>query len=317
MKIPAALAAVAALVVLAIECPAADVHWQASLGLLPQDACPPWTAVVSDSAPTFVGGALHVRTTACDRNTLYYQAGVDLQLPDTIVVEARLRAAARSECVGPCGHFRDAAAILITTAPNVGTLVFVGVDEVFITNGECAGISSVLVDTDGAAHTYRVVVLPSGVVSVSYDGAPLLTGHTYTSIFDHATQPRILWGEGSSFAFGTTHWESFRHNAHAAGCTTLDAGTATSLAPRAWPNPFREATTLRYSLARPGRVQVDLYDIAGRWIRQLESAEVAAGEQRRAWDGLDAAGRPVGPGMYAYRIRTEDGVRTGKVMRLP
>jgi hypothetical protein len=57
--------------------------------------------------------------------------------------------------------------------------------------------------------------MTTNALRVYRDGALILTGSTY---FDNvngsfAGYPRILWGEASSLAYGTSHWLSFTHNA--------------------------------------------------------------------------------------------------------
>jgi len=68
------------------------------------------------------------------------------------------------------------------------------------------------------------------------------------------------------------------------------------------PNPFNPATTIPYELPRAGRARLALYDAAGRLVRTLVDAEVAAGAHAPRWDGRDEAGRPVGSGAYFARL---------------
>jgi hypothetical protein len=311
--------------VCAIACPAegAIARWDASSGVLPDSACPAWIAAVGDSMPRFSGGALRIKTTQCQRSTSYRQVSPDVQIPDTLIVEVRLRLETGTECQGPCGHYRQGAGVAITVAPQIGTLFFVGNDEIFITNGECGGITNALVDTNNQAHTYRIVVLHGTTVTVRYDGTPILSGHTYNSSADHGDNPRILWGEGSYLAFGTSYWEYVWHNAHATGCgpTSVEDGALAadmSAAPsvRAFPNPFLSATTLRYVVAQPGRVRIDLFDVSGRRVRSLLDADRAPGTHLVRWDGLDEAGGAVIPGSYVIRLATPEGEWGGKALRL-
>lgn len=313
-----------ALAAAVLDARGATVLWDAGSGALPDSSCPSWTAAVGDSAPTIVSGALRIKTTACSRSTYYLQVSPDIQIPDTLVVEARLRLQTGTECQGPCGHYRQGAGIAITVAPQVGTLFFVGNDEVFITTSECGGIASAAVDTNDQAHTYRIVVLPGGSVSVQYDGAPILSGHTYSSASDHGSNPRILWGEGSYLAYGTSYWEYVRHNAHATGCVpmSVDASgpgspTGASLHARAFPNPFATTTTLRCEVARPGPIRLDLFDASGTRVRSLLRWAGVAGEQVIDWDGRDDAGHAVAGGPYLFRITTREGAGSGKVLRIP
>ncbi len=68
------------------------------------------------------------------------------------------------------------------------------------------------------------------------------------------------------------------------------------------PNPFRETTILRYSLAAPAPVRLDVYDVQGRQVRMLVQATQPAGEQAVVWDGANAAGQAMPPGVYFGRL---------------
>lgn len=71
------------------------------------------------------------------------------------------------------------------------------------------------------------------------------------------------------------------------------------------PNPFREGTTIHFSLPREGAASLDVYDVRGRLVRQLlDAAAMPAGPHSATWDGRDGAGRPVDAGVYFYRLAT-------------
>jgi hypothetical protein len=82
------------------------------------------------------------------------------------------------------------------------------------------------------------------------------------------------------------------------------------------PNPFRQSTTIRLSLARRERVDLTIYDVAGREVRTLVKRALPAGEHQYAWDGRDARGEPASAGIYLYRLKTEDGTRVKKMSLL-
>lgn len=64
-----------------------------------------------------------------------------------------------------------------------------------------------------------------------------------------------------------------------------------------FPNPFNPTTTISYSLARPERVQLALYDTQGRQVRVLVDAQQSAGRYALNFDGRDLAS-----GVYFYRL---------------
>ncbi|MBZ0268128.1 T9SS type A sorting domain-containing protein [bacterium] len=91
------------------------------------------------------------------------------------------------------------------------------------------------------------------------------------------------------------------------GAVGVDEGLAAnrlSLEP-ARPNPFRVRTTIAFSLPAPRTVQLSIYDVGGRLIRQLHAgSELPAGPHQIDWDGHDHAGRAAAPGVYYYRLST-------------
>jgi aminopeptidase N len=95
-----------------------------------------------------------------------------------------------------------------------------------------------------------------------------------------------------------------------------DAGsrrTAFFLAP-AQPNPFRQATAIGFSLGDPGRVVMDICDVGGRRVTRLLDRMLPSGPGRIAWDGTDARGRFVAPGIYYCRIHAGEDERTQGIL---
>ncbi|MBN2172093.1 MAG: hypothetical protein JW819_12310 [Candidatus Krumholzibacteriota bacterium] len=76
----------------------------------------------------------------------------------------------------------------------------------------------------------------------------------------------------------------------------------------AMPNPFGAATQLRFRLDAPARVKLDIFDGRGRLVRSLARGPLGPGPASFAWDGRDARGRAVAPGIYFARL-DRDGVR--------
>lgn len=81
------------------------------------------------------------------------------------------------------------------------------------------------------------------------------------------------------------------------------------------PNPFNPATRLRFELARPGVVELALFDLRGRelWGRRLGQLE--PGPHGLRFAGRDREGRPLASGVYLLRLRV-DGQPAGPPARL-
>jgi len=73
-----------------------------------------------------------------------------------------------------------------------------------------------------------------------------------------------------------------------------------------FPNPFNPETSIRYNLAEPTKVRLEVYDVMGRKVATLVDTEQKAGYQSVRWNGRDASGRQVSSGIYIYRLSTPE-----------
>jgi hypothetical protein len=94
------------------------------------------------------------------------------------------------------------------------------------------------------------------------------------------------------------------------------AAPLAALGPRAHPNPFNPQTTITFTMDRTERVEVAVFDLAGRRVAVLADRILAAGEQAVTWNGRDTAGRDAPSGIYLLRMTTRDRVLGGKATLL-
>jgi len=91
---------------------------------------------------------------------------------------------------------------------------------------------------------------------------------------------------------------------------TFDAAVTTpawQLAlPGNYPNPFNPVTTIGFVLDRPGRVNLAIYDLAGRLVKTLVNESRESGRYTVRWNGLDARENAVASGTYFIRLRAGD-----------
>lgn len=73
-----------------------------------------------------------------------------------------------------------------------------------------------------------------------------------------------------------------------------------------FPNPFNEYTQFQYTINRPTRVRIAIYDIMGREIRTFVDRMHPPGDYSLTWNGTDHSNRKVAEGIYFYQIRTPD-----------
>lgn len=99
-----------------------------------------------------------------------------------------------------------------------------------------------------------------------------------------------------------------------AAAAAIDLPAAAALA-MASANPFSGAASLRYAVPRPAHVTIDVFDVRGARVRSLVDEWQTAGRRLATWDGADAAGRPVAPGLYFARLRVGAESRSVRLIR--
>ncbi len=82
----------------------------------------------------------------------------------------------------------------------------------------------------------------------------------------------------------------------------------------AMPNPCADGTSIRYSLATPGRVELRIYDVSGRLVRTLVDDEREAGWHFVPWDGRDSSGKDVASGVYFVMLHAGGETSRDKVV---
>jgi hypothetical protein len=101
-----------------------------------------------------------------------------------------------------------------------------------------------------------------------------------------------------------------------ARATTAALPTAFALSQNE-PNPFGEGTLIRFALPRASAVAIEVFDLLGRRVRSLTKREWQAGYHSLTWDGRDASGRRVTPGVYLYRMLAAEFHESRKMVVTP
>ncbi|MBD3218618.1 MAG: T9SS type A sorting domain-containing protein, partial [candidate division Zixibacteria bacterium] len=81
-----------------------------------------------------------------------------------------------------------------------------------------------------------------------------------------------------------------------------------------YPNPFNPATTIQYNLSNETQVELTVFNLLGQQISTLVKAKQAAGQHEAEWN---PALNGVPGGVYFYRLKTNHGTKTGKMIYLP
>jgi len=84
-----------------------------------------------------------------------------------------------------------------------------------------------------------------------------------------------------------------------------------------YPNPFNSTTVIGVVIP-PGnnqsRVEVAVYDVQGRRVRQLVNESLPPGSYSVRWDGRSDEGRSVASGVYVSMLKSQGSVLTGKMV---
>jgi hypothetical protein len=73
------------------------------------------------------------------------------------------------------------------------------------------------------------------------------------------------------------------------------------------PNPFNPSTTIRYQLATPGRVLIEIVSVTGERVRRIDEGRRPTGTHALVWKGETERHSRAASGVYFYRL-VVDGV---------
>jgi hypothetical protein len=120
---------------------------------------------------------------------------------------------------------------------------------------------------------------------------------------------------GCCFPFLPTYWDIGAHEFDPSLIGVGDGGAPAiaRLGLRAFPSPAAGPMGIMLDVPRSGRVEVGVYDVAGRLVKSLVSGTLPAGAHRVTWDG---SGATAGSGVYFIRLREGNEQAIEKVVRV-
>ena len=81
-----------------------------------------------------------------------------------------------------------------------------------------------------------------------------------------------------------------------------------------YPNPFNSNTEIAFTLPTDASMEITVFNIAGQSVATLARHRHSAGFHKLRWDGRDDRGQPLASGVYVYRLRAGDNVRTRRLI---
>lgn len=83
-----------------------------------------------------------------------------------------------------------------------------------------------------------------------------------------------------------------------------------------YPNPFNPTTTIEYEIPHTGDVEVSIFDVQGKKVKELEKRMKESGSYKAVWDSRDNAGQSVSSGTYFYRVQFNGSQLVNKLLLL-
>lgn len=87
-------------------------------------------------------------------------------------------------------------------------------------------------------------------------------------------------------------------------------------APGNFPNPFNCSTTIPIRITEGSKIEINIYNLLGKRVKTLYSGYLPEGHYRFTWNGTDSRGQELPTGIYLYRIKTETGTISNRMILL-
>ena len=182
------------------------------------------------------------------------------------------------------------------------------------------------VGLSGSVRCLAVNTINTQVVYAAGEGGVFRStdGGTTWSSFEDGLPPSVdvysiaVDGEtGQTILVGTYNYGIFRRTESLANVGPPPSNRETNaLALQVSPNPFRGQTGIYCRLPTPAFAALDVYDVTGRLVNRLASGHRPAGLSATTWNGKDALGSIVAPGIYFLELTTTADRKTSTVVLL-
>ncbi len=80
------------------------------------------------------------------------------------------------------------------------------------------------------------------------------------------------------------------------------------------PNPFRNLTTICYSLSNETKVSLNIYDVSGRLVKTLVKGKQEPGFYSVNWNSKNNRDQSISEGVYFYQLQTPTYIATKKLI---
>ena len=81
-----------------------------------------------------------------------------------------------------------------------------------------------------------------------------------------------------------------------------------------YPNPFNPETTISFSLVKPTKTKIEIFNIKGQKVKTLLDDKLDSGEHKVVWNGKDDNGKSVASGVFFYKMTSGTYSSTKKML---
>ena len=83
-----------------------------------------------------------------------------------------------------------------------------------------------------------------------------------------------------------------------------------------YPNPFNPSTTIQYSVSSHGKISINIYDVSGQLVKEINDEHNQPGNYYVVWNGENNIGQRVSSGVYFYQLTAGKYVQAKKMILL-
>ena len=83
-----------------------------------------------------------------------------------------------------------------------------------------------------------------------------------------------------------------------------------------YPNPFNTTTSFKFFLEEETNAVLTVFDLNGRMLNEVLNGRLNAGSHKVSWNGKDASGNDLKKGIYIYRLNTDYGQISGRLVKI-
>jgi hypothetical protein len=98
--------------------------------------------------------------------------------------------------------------------------------------------------------------------------------------------------------------------------TNADQLVLPDVSVNAYPNPFTQKVNINYHVQEKGLVNITIYDVSGRMLKELINTDQPAGDYNITWNGTNDNGVKINDRVLIYRIETPSYTNSGKLLRV-